>query len=485
MQNIKIPAIIMQTKLIFFIFLFFTLNVVAQDFNLQSVMELKISDKIGQLRAVPVTIGEKYPNAIALMYSEEAEVDPWEGMFFFPKHTLKISVITTSGKVLWKKDLGNGVVPGIWFSPIFAFDLDRDGRDELWIINNLDPEHPLNYPHFVLQKLNPETGEVLAEIPWTRPEVPQELSHLYRHFIFGAYVKGEPVLLTAQGTYGPMRIQAWNSDLSLRWEHVIPKDAPGALGSHVTPVVDINSDGIDELFWGERCIELDKGKQLFCADEANWEGHSDIVQPVLDYASNKWSVFTCRESFNNQSPRLVMYNQNGEMLWGDVDEGHMDTGWAARLGENGEPVVLGVKVGKKIRTADGERRTGVVEFTYNAFTGEKFNLGFAAYTSIPVDLNGDCIHELVKGYFEGTGDVLDRKGNNIGNIGGLSAMACQFAGLPGEQILSYSHDGWVKIWADKNAVDTEKARARYAHPFYKINRLQTGNGYNLFTLGGI
>jgi hypothetical protein len=193
MQNIKIPAIIMQTKLIFFIFLFFTLNVVAQDFNLQSVMELKISDKIGQLRAVPVTIGEKYPNAIALMYSEEAEVDPWEGMFFFPKHTLEISVITTSGKVLWKKDLGNGVVPGIWFSPLFAFDLDRDGRDELWIINNLDPEHPLNYPHFVLQKLNPETGEVLAEIPWTRPEVPQELSHLYRHFIFGAYVKGEPV----------------------------------------------------------------------------------------------------------------------------------------------------------------------------------------------------------------------------------------------------------------------------------------------------
>jgi hypothetical protein len=147
--------------------------------------------------------------------------------------------------------------------------------------------------------------------------------------------------------------------------------------------------------------------------------------------------------------------------------------------------VLGVKVGKKIRTADGEKRTGVVEYTYNAFSGEKINLGFNVYTSIPVDLNGDGIHELVKGYFEGTGDVLDRKGNIIGNIGGLSAMACQFAGLPGEQILSYSHDGWVKIWTDENARDTEKAHARYAHPFYKINRLQTGNGYNLFTLGGI
>ena len=409
----------------------------AQPFSLKPVMELKLSDKIGQLRAVPVAVGEKYPYAMALMYSEEAEVDPWEGMFFFPKHTLKIAVITTGGKVLWKKDLGGGIVPGIWFSPLFAFDLDQDGSDELWIINNRDPEHPLNYPHFVLQKLNPETGEVQAEIPWTRPEVPQELSHLYRHFIFGAYVKNKPVLITAQGTYGPMRIQAWNSDLSKRWEHYIPKDAPGALGSHVTPIVDINNDGIDELFWGERCIELDSGKQLFCADEANWEGHSDIIQPVLNYTTNSWSVFTCRESFNNQSPRLVMFNQKGEKVWGDVDEGHMDTGWAARLGENGEPIVLGVKVGKKIRTADGEKRTGVVEYTYNAFSGEKINLGFNVYTSIPVDLNGDGIHELVKGYFEGTGDVLDRKGNIIGNIGGLSAMACQFAGLPGEQILSY------------------------------------------------
>lgn len=429
---------------------FATLLTFAQPFSLKTVMELKIAEKIGQLRAVPVTIGEKYPNALALMYSEEAEVDPWEGMFFFPKHTLKIAVVTSGGKVLWKKDLGNGVVPGIWFSPLFAFDLDQDGRDELWIINNRDPEHPLNYREFVLQELEPETGEVMQEIAWPKPEIPQELSHLYRQFILGAFVKGEPVLLTAQGTYGPMRIQAWNSDLSLRWEHYIQKDAPGALGSHVTPVVDVNNDGIDELFWGERCIELDKGKQLFCADEAGWEGHSDIVQPVLDYANNTWSVFTCRESFNNQSPRLVMYNQKGEKLWCDLDEGHMDTGWAARLGDNGEPVVLGVKVGRKIRTADGEWRTGVVEYTYNALSGEKINLGFDVYTSIPVDLNGDGIHELVKGYFEGTGDVLDCKGNKIGNIGGLSAMACKFAGLPGEQILSYSHDGWVKIWADEN-----------------------------------
>jgi len=465
--------------------LFLPASLPGQNINLQVQSSIDLDCPIGQLRAVPVRIGDRYPYCFAVMYSEEAEVDPWEGMFFFPKHTLKLAVFTVSGALLWKKDLGEGVVPGIWFSPLLALDLDRDAIDELWIINNRDPDHPLNYRQYVLQKLNPETGEMEAEIPWRNPEVPQELSHLYRHFLLGAWVRGEPLLLTAQGTYGPMKIQAWNDGLTLRWEHVIPANAPGALGSHVTPVVDLDGDGIDELLWGERCIELDQGKQLFCADEASWEGHSDIIQPVFDYDSRTWGIFTCRESFNDLAPRLVMFDQNGKRIWGDLDSGHLDTGWAARLGDDGDPVVLGVRVGEKIRTAAGERRTRVEEFTYDAFSGEKLELGFSVYTSIPVDLNGDGIHELVKGYFEGTGEVMDRNGKILGNVGGLAAMACKFTSLPGEQILSYSKDGWIRIWADENAADKPRALDRYSSPYYRANRIQSGNGYNLFSLGGI
>jgi len=64
-------------------------------------------------------------------------------------------------------------------------------------------------------------------------------------------------------------------------------------------------------------------------------------------------------------------------------------------------------------------------------------------------------------------------------------MASKFTSLPGEQILSYSKDGKIVIWADKNAKDNEVAKRRYSHPYYKINQYQTGNGYNLFTLGGL
>nr|MBI1229358.1 polysaccharide lyase 11 [Cytophagales bacterium] len=475
----------MKNGYMFVLAFLFCIKLSAQDYDLQVVAELDLGVPLGQFRAVPVDFGKDKPKGVAAMYSEDAEIDPYIGMFFFPKNTLKIVVFDESGRQLWKKDLGTGVVPGIWFSPIFAFDLDQNGEDEIWYIDNTDPDHPLDYRKYVLTRLNATTGEIEGQWPWPLPASPQSMSHTYRHFIMGGFVKGEPVLLTAQGTYGAMAIQGWNMDMSLRWEVKLAADAKGAAGSHVTPIVDINVDGVDDLLWGERALELDTGSQMFCADEHSWEGHSDITQPVYDYAGNTWGFFTCRENFNDQAPRVAFYDNTGTRKWGDLEEGHIDTGWAARLGDQGQPVVLGVRVGEKIRTAEGERRTGVEEFTYEAFTGKNIDLGFTVYSSIPVDLNGDGIHELVKGYFEGDGTVLDRKGREIGNIGGLSAMASKFTSLPGEQILSYSKDGKVRIWADKNASDNDTTKKRYLNPFYKTNQKQTGNGYNLFTLGGI
>lgn len=68
---------------------------------------------------------------------------------------------------------------------------------------------------------------------------------------------------------------------------------------------------------------------------------------------------------------MVLYDDKGNRKWGDLEEGHIDNGWAARIGDNGEPIVLGVKVGEKVRTAEGEHRMGVVENTYEAFSGKK------------------------------------------------------------------------------------------------------------------
>src|SRR5690606_25332518 len=107
------------------------LHISAQNFDLQVAAELDLGVPVGQFRAVPVNLGGGSPKAIAAMYSEDAEIDPYIGMFFFPKNTLKIVMFDEHGTELWKKDLGPGLVPGIWFSPIFAFDLDQNGEDEI------------------------------------------------------------------------------------------------------------------------------------------------------------------------------------------------------------------------------------------------------------------------------------------------------------------------------------------------------------------
>jgi hypothetical protein len=66
-----------------------------------------------------------------------------------------------------------------------------------------------------------------------------------------------------------------------------------------------------------------------------------------------------------------------------------------------------------------------------------------------------------------------------------AAMCSKFTERPGEQILSFSKDGRVSIWADVNAKDTPAAQKRYEDRFYYTNQRMTACGYNLFTLGGL
>ena len=92
------------------------------------------------------------------------------------------------------------------------------------------------------------------------------------------------------------------------------------------------------------------------------------------------------------------------------------------------------------------------------------------FGTLPVDLNGDGIHELVRGLAQGNGEILDNKGRIIGNITGSAAVASKLLDHPGEQILCYRSDGTVWIWADRKAEDSQEALKRYSHPFYKANQ---------------
>ena len=71
---------------------------------------------------------------------------------------------------------------------------------------------------------------------------------------------------------------------------------------------------------------------------------------------HRWYLHTVRENYGDTPPRIVMFDDAGRRVWSAVDRGHIDTGWCARIGPGGEPVVLGVRIDKKLRSGAGERR---------------------------------------------------------------------------------------------------------------------------------
>jgi hypothetical protein len=299
--------------------------------------------------------------------------------------------------------------------------------------------------------------------PWPQERRNQALSHMFRNFIVGGYVRGEPVLVTAQGTYDFMSLQGWNPDMSRRWRLDILPDDPGARSSHMFPTIDINDDGVDEVLWGERCIEVDTGNELWCADRESWSGHSDIIQPVRDEAG-PWFLYTCRES-EGPGGRVKLFDAAGREVWADVEEGHMDMGWVARLDENGH-TSMAIRIGHKTCGPDGRFHTGRNAFAWRALTGEPVELAFDPYGTLPVDLNGDGLHELVRGIPGQDGAVMMPDGTEQGRIPGQTVLAGRLAEAPGEQVLACEDDGTLTLWCDADAADALGSTARYSHSFY-------------------
>jgi hypothetical protein len=450
--------------------------------QLAVALEFRLGQELGQMRAAPVQLGSE--RGLVVAYAGDFDIDPYHEMFFYPKDTLKIAVYDLRGGPLWEKDLGRGLPPGMWFCPVFPFDLDGDGVDEIWHVGNPDVDHPFAISKYRLERLDARTGKSLGSWPWPRAAA-QPIAHMFRNFILGGRVHGQPVLVTAQGTYGVMTLQAWNPDMSRRWEHTIPLNSPGARGSHMTPIVDFDGDGIDEVMWGERRIELDKGKELFCADRAVYKGHSDVIQPFLEERTGQWRSFTCRESDLAAKPRIVVFDHRGERQWGALDFGHIDMGWVAHLHHTRDFVAMGIRIGQKTLGPTGRFRTKIEEFVFNAVTGEPMELPFKVYETLPVDLNGDGVHELVYGHAGASGDVIDGQGRRLGNVGGTVSFAAKLLEAPGEHLVVFTKSGTVRIWRDTNAHDSAAALRRYAHPFYRANVRLTATASNHINLGGL
>lgn len=457
--------------------------------NLTPCLRWNLGRPLGQARALLLsTEGSSQPDAILVAHSAVFDVDPFIEMFFFPEDTLHFSLLGLDGSVRWTLDLGRGAVPGMWFSPVFAMDLDGDGRDSIYTVLSADPKHPLSQNRRILRKISVRDGSTLAEYPWIhRQRVDlgaQWMGMLFRDFVFGGKVRGQPVLVTGQGTYGDMLLRAFDPGMHLRWERFIASGEPGARGSHMCPVLDWDSDGSDELLWGERLIALDRGNEIWCADREVYRGHSDIIQPVR-MANGEFRLFTAREGDPAARPRVVCFDAHGQRLFGGVETGHMDMGWAARLPPWEAPVGMAVRIGHKSCGPDGRFHEDPEVFAWNLETGDPVDLPFPAYGCIPVDLNGDGFHELVFGIPGRDGTVLDGLGRPQGRLQGTTILVGHIGLWPGEQVLQFQPDGTLELWRDAAAVDSPASRARCSHPAYASLLRLTATGSNLSAMAGI
>ena len=134
--------------------------------KLCTIKEYHLGTKLGQVRSVPVRLGARPENAVLFVYSSQPNLDPWPELFDYPQDTLKMVLYTENGIPMWERDLGPGVIPGVWYAPFISFDLDGDGVDEIWFLNNLNPRLPFSLNARVLERIDPCSGKTTGQWDW-------------------------------------------------------------------------------------------------------------------------------------------------------------------------------------------------------------------------------------------------------------------------------------------------------------------------------
>jgi rhamnogalacturonan endolyase len=246
--------------------------------------------------------------------------DPYQQPGYWKRSptTYKLEAYKLDGTMMWRYDMGWAIEAGTWYAPYTVFDLDQDGRAEVYCKGGEgDPREPTGHvrsgPEYVV-KLDGRTGKVVAKADWLSREGFEDYNYYCRNFLAVAYLDGKtPSLIVERGTYTIIKLTALDADLEPQWywEATGDHQAYRGQGAHTLQPADVDGDGRDELVIGSACIDHD-GKPLWCTGL----GHPDTLYVTdIDPRRPGLEVFYGIEPRRQSHGVCLADARSGEILW--------------------------------------------------------------------------------------------------------------------------------------------------------------------------
>lgn len=250
--------------------------------------------------------------------------DPYQQPGYWKKSedTYKIEAYRHDGEHLWTYDMGWAIEEGIWYSPIVVYDLDGDGKAEVFCKGGEgDPREPTGHVKSgaeYLVVLDGLTGKVKKRLPWPDREGLEDYNYFSRNLLGVAYLDGQrPHLIVQRGTYRLIKIQAYDPMLQLKWYW----EASGEFksyrgqGMHGMHAADVDEDGRDELVIGSAVID-DNGKGLWNFGK----GHPDACYVAdIDPSRPGLEIFYGIEPGRQSNTVALVEARTGKMIWGNPE----------------------------------------------------------------------------------------------------------------------------------------------------------------------
>jgi len=244
--------------------------------------------------------------------------------------TYKLEAYLSDGTFLWRKDLGLGLEPGVWYTPYIVFDFDGDNKAEV-VVKTGPPDvreadgRVRKGPEWV-SVLDGMTGVEKARADW--PERNPRFggyNRTNRNQMGMAYLDGKtPCILVARGTYKLMIVDAYqlkNGKIEKLWRWDGDEENPviRSQGAHSMVSADVDGDGRDEVVLGSAVLD-DNGTCLY----STGVGHTDNTFITdIDPERPGLEIFnTAEQPFTDPNEPLFNYGaslvdaKTGEKIWG-------------------------------------------------------------------------------------------------------------------------------------------------------------------------